>query len=205
MKEYMNVKELKEFLNEFPDEAIVNTETSNHYNVDGIRCATLVNSGDELILFLGNTAHDNKNNAEYNLNDYKFIKRKSVYFDNGYMTNKKWCILKSTEIRLNKLFSNAIICFNVENRIDNWTNNQGKELIEILIYPENTRVKIIWKDTIDKLNDFDFSESIEILSNSGDELWYQNVINGYYIWSSDNVHIESFSKTFNIKIKNVEV
>lgn len=56
MKERMNVKKLKEFLSNFPDDAIVCTDTNNHTSNDGITCATLFKSpqNGERLLYIGN-------------------------------------------------------------------------------------------------------------------------------------------------------
>jgi hypothetical protein len=92
MKEKMTVKELKEFLNQFPDDAIVCTDTNNHYSDEGIEYATLVEceddkTGKEKLLFVGNTRHVGKlldgigkyEMHEYNLSELKIIKALSIW------------------------------------------------------------------------------------------------------------------------------
>ncbi|ADO59642.1 hypothetical protein [Paenibacillus polymyxa] len=81
----MNRKQLQEWLNQFPEEAIVCTDTNNHYSTDGIRYGTMVECGDEnnklKLLFIGNTRHVGKlidgegrfENHEYNLKGLRLL------------------------------------------------------------------------------------------------------------------------------------
>jgi hypothetical protein len=68
----MTVKELKTFLNDFPDDAIVTTETNNHYTTDGIYYASLLETENEKYLMIGNTHQLDKHG--YNLRNIKINK-----------------------------------------------------------------------------------------------------------------------------------
>lgn len=79
MKENMTVKDLKEFLNEFPDDAKVCTDTNNHYSTDGIEYATLIQTENKKILFIGNTIHDGEYIMYYDLRDLKFLIKRNIW------------------------------------------------------------------------------------------------------------------------------
>ena len=77
----MTVKELKEFLNNFPDDAEVVTEAFHQYG-DDITYASLIGWGKEnnSILVIGNSTKADENHGgsgksdEYNLKDKRYIK-----------------------------------------------------------------------------------------------------------------------------------
>lgn len=91
MKKNMTRKEFQKFLEQFPKDAIICTDTNNHYSTDGITYATLVecedNNKNQKLLFIGNTRHVGNlldgvgkyEQWEYNLEELKILKALSVY------------------------------------------------------------------------------------------------------------------------------
>ena len=77
----MNRKELQEFLNNFPEDAEICTETNNHYSFDGITRATLIDTkNDGEILFIGNCTQLDRHG--YNVTGESVVKAWSLY--NGF-------------------------------------------------------------------------------------------------------------------------
>jgi hypothetical protein len=75
----MTVKDIKELLNKFPDNAIVTTETNNHYTFDGIYYASLLETENRKYLILGNT--NQLDGHEYNLRNVKINKTWNKFND----------------------------------------------------------------------------------------------------------------------------
>jgi len=74
----MNIKDLKEFLNNFPEDAEVCTETDNHYSFDSITSATLIDTENNgKFIFIGNCTQLDRHG--YNVRGESVIKKWSLY------------------------------------------------------------------------------------------------------------------------------
>ena len=71
----MNIKELKEFLNQFPEDTFVTTQANGHYSLAGIFYADFFEiEGNEKFLCIGNSDLLSRRQG-YNVRGFKLIQR----------------------------------------------------------------------------------------------------------------------------------